>query len=59
VMKFSNASDESLIAFYESVRRQVRADMQWALSLRRRVNKAIRRHPLRRNGPTTNQICAD
>jgi hypothetical protein len=27
-MNFSNASDESLIAFYESVRRQVRADMQ-------------------------------
>jgi hypothetical protein len=26
-MNFSNARDESLIAFYESVRRQVRADM--------------------------------
>jgi hypothetical protein len=27
-MNFSNAGDESLIAFYENVRRQVRADMQ-------------------------------
>jgi hypothetical protein len=27
-MNFSNARDESLIAFYESVRQQVRADMQ-------------------------------
>jgi hypothetical protein len=27
-MNFSNARNESLIAFYESVRRQVRADMQ-------------------------------
>jgi hypothetical protein len=28
VMNFSNARDETLIAFYESVRRQVRADIQ-------------------------------
>jgi hypothetical protein len=27
-MNFSDAKDESLIAFYESVRRQVRADIQ-------------------------------
>jgi hypothetical protein len=27
-MNFSNARDESLIAFYENVRRQVQADMQ-------------------------------
>jgi hypothetical protein len=27
-MNFSQASDESLIAFYENVRRQVQADMQ-------------------------------
>ena len=27
-MNFSNAKDETLIAFYESVRRQVRADIQ-------------------------------
>jgi hypothetical protein len=27
-MGFSNVKDESLIAFYESVRRQVQADMQ-------------------------------
>jgi hypothetical protein len=27
-MNFSKASDESLIAFYENVRRQVQADMQ-------------------------------
>ena len=27
-MDFSNARDESLIAFYESIRRQVRADME-------------------------------
>jgi hypothetical protein len=27
-MDFSNARDESLIAFYESIRRQARADME-------------------------------
>ena len=27
-MNFSNAKDETLITFYESVRRQVQADMQ-------------------------------
>jgi hypothetical protein len=27
-MNLSNVQDESLIAFYESVRRQVRADLQ-------------------------------
>jgi hypothetical protein len=27
-MKFSDTSDESLIAFYENIRQQVRADMQ-------------------------------
>jgi hypothetical protein len=27
-MKFSGASDESLITFYENIRQQVRADMQ-------------------------------
>ena len=27
-MDFSNAKDESLIAFYESIRRQVQADIQ-------------------------------
>jgi hypothetical protein len=27
VMNFANATDDTLIAFYESVRRQVRADM--------------------------------